>query len=122
MNKYQKLLLDMGNHSTAEVPREACGLITLSFEYIPCRNLSSTPKTAFIVDPLAILKHENNIWGFFHSHPGSSDPIPSIRDASSTLFDEYVFIVGFGTNFYKYWFKDGNLCFERFNEHHLTLR
>jgi proteasome lid subunit RPN8/RPN11 len=121
MTKYEKLLLDMGTHSIAEVPREACGIITLSFEYIPCRNLSNTPKTAFIVDPLSILKYKDNIWGFFHSHPGSSDPIPSSRDASSALFSEYAFIVGFSTNFYKYWLRDNTLCFERLNENHLVL-
>jgi proteasome lid subunit RPN8/RPN11 len=121
MTKYEQLLADMGSHSIAEFPKEACGIITTDFNYIPCRNLSSTPKTSFIVDPIAILKHANDIWGFFHSHPGSSDPIPSTKDAPSALFTEYNFIVGFGVNFYKYWLAEGNLCFERLNENHTKL-
>lgn len=122
MNKYEHLVESMGVHSISEFPKEACGIITRTFKYIPCKNLSSSPKTAFVVDPMAILDNEDNIWGFFHSHPGSSDPIPSSKDAPSALFDEYSFIVGFGTNFYKYWLRDGSLCFERLNESHLTLR
>jgi proteasome lid subunit RPN8/RPN11 len=121
MINYKQLLTDMGSHSVAEFPKEACGIITNSFNYVPCRNLSSTPKTSFIIDPIAILSYDKNIWGFFHSHPGSSDPIPSSKDAPSALFNEYAFIVGFGVNFYKYWLTDGNLRFERLNESHFTL-
>ncbi len=121
MTKFSELLQNMGQHSLHEFPKEACGIITKSLEYIPCKNISKNPKTSFVVDPVAILANDGNILGFFHSHPGSSDPIPSSRDASSALFDEFVFVVGFGTNFYKYWLDNSSLKFERFNEDHLKV-
>lgn len=108
----------MGNHALAEFPREACGIITKTFEYVPCRNISASPKNSFVVDPLAIVKHLDNIWGFFHSHPGSSDPIPSTKDAASAFFTEYAFVVGFGTKFYKYWLHENQLKFETLHEDH----
>ena len=120
MNKFTKLLEDMGNHSISEYPKEACGIITLDLTYVPTRNISKSPKNSFVVDPLAIVEHYNNIWGFFHSHPGSTDPIPSNKDLASTAFAEYGFIVGFGNNFYKYWSDDGELRFEKLDEHHLN--
>lgn len=120
MSKFEQLLISMGNHSLSEYPKEACGIITKSLEYIPARNVSKAPKNSFIVDPICILEHYDNIWGFFHSHPGSTDPIPSAKDLASTVFDEYNFIVGFGNNFYKYWSLNGELRFERLNENHIN--
>ncbi len=121
MTKVLKLVEAMGQHSISEFPKEACGIITKSFEYIPCKNISKNPKTSFVIDPIAILANDGNIFGFFHSHPGSSDPIPSSRDAASALFAEYTFVVGFGTNFYKYWLEDSNLKFEKLNENHFKI-
>ena len=121
MSKYNDLVAAMGNHSLKDFPREACGIITNSFNYVPCRNLSKNPKTSFIVYPITILQYKDYIWGFFHSHPGSSDPIPSYKDADSTIFTEYSFIVGFGTKFYKYWLEDNNIKFESLNENHITV-
>jgi proteasome lid subunit RPN8/RPN11 len=121
MSKYDELLTAMGTHSLAQFPNEACGIITKDLGYVPCRNISSTPRTSFIIDPLAILKHENDILGFFHSHPGASDPIPSTKDLPSTAFYEYLFVVGFGTNFYKYWHEDNRIKFEKLNENHFNI-
>lgn len=120
-NKFLDLCRSMGTHSLREFPREACGIITKNFEYLECKNISTKPKTSFIIDPLDILKHENDIWGFFHSHPGSEDPIPSKQDLYSTVFSEYRFIVGFGDNFYIYWLDNDNLSFEEFNEGHCII-
>ena len=111
----------MGNHSLSQFPLEACGIITKDYEYIPCKNISKHPKNSFVVDPIAILANAGNIWGFFHSHPGSSDPIPSNKDMGSAAFTEFCFIVGFGTKFYKYWIDNNSLKFEIFNENHLTF-
>lgn len=112
----------MQSHSIREYPKEACGIITKSFEYVPCNNISSRPKTSFVIDPLSILQYEDDIWGFYHSHPGSADPIPSNRDVSSTVFSEYKFLVGFANNTYIYWLSDDSeLSFERFNESHCKL-
>lgn len=118
MTNYNTLILDMGNHSLSEYPKEACGIITKDLKYIPTRNISKNPKNSFIVDPLAIVENYDNIYGFFHSHPGSKDPIPSNKDLVSTAFDNYIFVVGFSNNFYKYWSENGELRFEKLNENH----
>lgn len=119
-SKFTSLCEAMGSHAMLEYPRECCGIITNSFEYRSARNISAKPKTSFIVDPIDILKHEDHIWGFFHSHPGSEDPIPSKQDLYSTVFSEYKFIVGFGNKFYIYWLDNDSLSFEEFNESHCT--
>lgn len=120
-NKFEELLFEMGQHSISEFPRECCGIITRDFKYIKTRNISAKPKTSFIIDPLAILEYEEDIWGFFHSHPGAEDPIPSKKDVESTVFDEYKFIVGFANNFYIYWLEGEELRFEEFNESHCSV-
>ena len=122
LTSFENLLQALHNHSLSEYPREACGIVTRDFTYIPCKNISSQPKTSFVIDPLAILQHEDSIWGFYHSHPGSADPIPSKRDLESTVFTEYKFLVGFAGSVYIYWLNEANsLSFEKFNESHCTL-
>lgn len=121
MTKEHKLLNDMGAHSISEFPKEACGIITNSLVYVPCRNISKNPKTSFIIDPIDIYKNIDNILGFFHSHPGSSDPIPSTRDAESAMFSDYLFVVGFGTKFYRYWLEDKKIRFETINESYFKI-
>lgn len=121
-DNFTNLITALNNHSIAEYPREACGIITKDFTYVPCKNISSSPKTTFVVDPLAILEHEDNIWGFYHSHPGSADPVPSKKDLESTLFSNFKFLVGFANSTYIYWLNDSNsLSFERFNESHCKI-
>lgn len=120
-NKFELLLQSMQAHSLVEYPKEACGIITKDLAYIPCRNISAKPKNSFVIDPLAILEHEEHIWGFYHSHPGSADPIPSKKDIESTVFSEYKFLVGFAQNTYIYWLEDGLLKFERFHENHCNI-
>ena len=118
---YQKLRNDMGIHFQAEYPIEACGLITKDFKFIPCKNISPIPKESFIIDPIALLDYEEDTWGIVHSHPGKENPIPSEQDISSTIFDEYKFIVGFASKFFIYWFdnKWKILRYEPFEVHHL---
>lgn len=120
--KFNKLINDMGIHAQAEYPLESCGLITKDFTYVPCKNISSLPKESFIIDPLALLDHEYDTWGVVHSHPGDENPIPSEKDISSTVFDEFKFIVGFSNKFFIYWFdnKFEILRYEPFEVHHLT--
>lgn len=120
-SKFDILLQNMQAHSLVEYPKEACGIITRDFNYIACKNISAKPKSSFIVDPIAILEHEDNIWGFYHSHPGSADPIPSKKDIDSTIFSEYKFLVGFAQNTYIYWLENNSLKFERFNESHCKI-
>lgn len=110
----------MGMHSIAELPREACGIITKDFEYIPCKNISPTPTNSFIVDPISIYKNMDNIWGFYHSHPYKSDPVPSLQDLDSAAHREYKFIVGFAKEFYIYWNDNNELKFEKLDGRHFT--
>ena len=122
MNNFNQLIEKMGKHSQAEYPRECCGLITKNFSYVACKNISPLPKKSFIVDPESLLEYENNCWGIFHSHPGDENPIPSEEDKRGAVFEEYKFIVGFGTKFYIYWL-DKNidaLKFDEFKEEYLN--
>ena len=75
MEKFSKLKEDMNNHALRDYPLEAVGIITKDYKYIPCKNISDLPKETFYLDPAALVKHDGNIWGVFHSHPGQSDKL-----------------------------------------------
>ena len=123
MDRYAKLIEDMNNHALRDYPREACGVILKNFTYEPCNNLSDYPKETFILDPSVFIKHDENIWGIFHSHPGSDLPIPSQDDKVSAAFQEYKFLVGFNMKFFIYWMdeKVDALKFEPFEERHCIV-
>ena len=53
----------MNNHALKDY-HEAVGLITKDFDYIPCKNISDSPKDTFILDPAALVEHDENL-GFF---------------------------------------------------------
>lgn len=119
---FVKLKADMNNHAIREYPRECVGIITKQFTYIPCKNISDNPRYTFFLDPADLVKHDGNILGIFHSHPGSDNPLPSSEDKISAAFNEYKFVVGFNNKFYTYWY-DSNvnaLKFEIFEEKHLV--
>lgn len=120
--QFEQLKEDMSKHFLLDYPREACGIITTSWKYIPCRNISPNSKNSFILDPLALLEHEDDTWGIVHSHPGSDNPIPSDEDVASTVFDCYRFIVGFANRFYIYWFdkKLNCLIYEELTREHFN--
>jgi proteasome lid subunit RPN8/RPN11 len=122
MEQYDKLIKELGQHSTAEHPNECVGIITKDFQYIRCRNISDSPRNTFILDPRELVKHDGNIWGIFHSHPGSDNPIPSIEDKHSAAFTQYKFLVGFSSKIFIYWLdkKANALKFEPFEEHHIA--
>ena len=112
----------MNLHATKEYPRECVGIITKDFKYIPCKNISDMPKLTFYLDPAALVEHDGNIWGIFHSHPGDDNPIPSSEDKVSAAFNVYKFLVGFDNKFYIYWY-DKNvdaLKYAPFEEKHLV--
>lgn len=123
MEIFVKLKQDMDAHALRDYPRECVGIITRDLQYIPCENISQTPKDTFFLDPAALVKHDGNIYGIFHSHPGSEDPIPSKEDKLSTIFSEYKFLVGFNSNFYIYWYDSAvnALKFEEFKKEHLVI-
>lgn len=112
----------MSKHSQVEYPCECVGIITKDFQYVPCKNLSSEPKTTFYLDPAALVKYDGNIWGIFHSHPGEDNPIPSQEDKISAAFNKYKFLVGFGNTINIYWYnKDLDaLFFTKFEESHIA--
>jgi proteasome lid subunit RPN8/RPN11 len=119
---YLNLLEDMNNHALREYPRECVGIITKDFTYVPCKNISDNPKHTFYLDPADLVKYDGDIWGIFHSHPGSDNPLPSSEDKVSAAFSEYKFFVGFNNKFYIYWY-DKNvdaLKFEKIESKHFA--
>lgn len=121
MKIFKTLIEDMSRHAQAEYPKEACGIITDKNIFVPCKNLSPKPKESFILDPVALLEHEDDTWGIMHSHPGDENPIPSEKDVASTVFNQYKFIVGFAGKFFIYWFDETIKClrYEELEERHL---
>ena len=120
MDWYAKLKEDMNNHALRDYPKEAVGIILKDFTYVPCKNISTTPKNDFILDPIVFITYEDNIWGIFHSHPGADKPIPSKDDKVSAAFQEYKFLVGFNNEFYIYWMdsKVDALKFDKLRKEH----
>lgn len=122
MEQYENLKDSMNAHAMRDYPRECVGIITKSFNYIPCKNLSDNPKLSFYLDPAALVEHDDNIWGIFHSHPGDTNPIPSKEDKVSAAFQEFKFLVGFDNKFFIYWYDQqiDALRFERFEGRHIA--
>jgi proteasome lid subunit RPN8/RPN11 len=122
MERFEKLKEKMNKHAMDDYPRECVGIITNSFDYIPCNNISECPTTTFFLDPADLVKNDGNIWGIFHSHPGQDNPIPSREDKISAAFNEYKFLVGFNNKFYLYWYDKqiDALKFDEFKDSHLV--
>lgn len=122
MEKFSKLKEDMNNHALRDYPHEAVGIITKDFKYIPCNNISDTPRNTFWLDPKDLVKNDGNIWGIFHSHPGDEKPIPSDEDKIGAAFQEFKFLVGFNNKFYIYWYNDqiDALIFDKLEEKHFV--
>ena len=120
MDWFTTLTNDMNNHALRDYPREAVGIILKDFTYVPCKNLSTVPTYSFVLDPVAFITYDNNIWGIFHSHPGADKPIPSKDDKVSAAFQEYKFLVGFNNEFYIYWMdsKVDALKFDQLRKEH----
>lgn len=119
---FVKLTEDMNNHAIREYPRECVGIITKDYKYIPCKNISEKPKFTFYLDPADLVRHDGNILGIFHSHPGSTNPIPSSEDKLSAAFTAYKYVVGFNNKFYIYWYDSAvdALKFDKLEEKHLV--
>lgn len=122
METFEQLIADMNAHAMSDYPREAVGIITKDYKYIRCSNISRMPKITFYLDPADLVRHDGNIWGIFHSHPGDDNPIPSKEDKISAAFNEFKFVVGFNNKFYTYWYDAAidSLRFEKFQEKHLV--
>lgn len=124
MEWFEDLREAMNLHALKDYPREAVGIITKDFKYIPCKNISDKPTEYFYLDPADLVRNDGNIWGIFHSHPGDETPIPSTEDKASAAFNQYKFIVGFNNKFYIYWLDEriDALRFEPFKEKHCVSR
>ncbi len=122
MGRYEDLIKSFKTHMEENPEFECCGIITKDFKYIPCKNISPSPKDTFILDPVALLKHGEECWGIFHSHTPSHEELPSEKDKDSAIFSQYKFIVGNMNNtFYQYWLDDLNyLRFKDFTEESLV--
>jgi len=122
MERFTKLIEAMNTHAMKDYPREAVGIVTNDHKYVPCKNISQSPKITFFLDPADLVKHDGDIWGIFHSHPGAEQPIPSSEDKTSAAFQQYKFLVGFNNKFYIYWLDNeiNALKFDEFKEEHLV--
>ncbi|ERK18622.1 Phage tail assembly protein [Pantoea sp. AS-PWVM4] len=81
----EKIMSAIREHVAAEYPNEACGVIVQSGqsqEYIPCRNISETPKEHFTLSPDDFAEAENKgeVLMIIHSHPDVVQLIPSELD------------------------------------------
>ncbi len=87
----EKLHQEICDHSVADFPNEACGLLVgqknekgelVVSNCLQAMNVSSTPEHAFEIDPTQIIKTQKNrrdlseqIIGHYHSHPnGRAEP------------------------------------------------
>ena len=118
---YKKLIEDFHGHRMKEHPRESCGLVTLDYKYIPCKNISEDPKNSFVLEPFALVKYSRNIFALCHSHPGDESPLPSRDDYHDPILNKYKFIVGNAEEVYIYWYDDnGEFIIEPLGEKHVS--
>ena len=117
---YKNLTDELGKYSQAQYPYEACGLITKEFKFISSNNLSAKPKSSFVIDPLLLIEHDENIWGVFHSHPDENYQEPSEADLQMLIYEDLKFILGINDKFYIYWYDKNKKMkrFEKLNENH----
>ena len=62
MEKFKHLTDAMNNHALKDYPCEAVGLITKDYKYVPCKNISDTPRETFILAPAALVEYDDNSW------------------------------------------------------------
>jgi proteasome lid subunit RPN8/RPN11 len=121
MDRYEDLIKSFKSHMEENPNVECCGIITKDFNYIPCKNISPSPKDTFILDPVALLKHGEECWGIFHSHTPHHEDLPSEKDKDSAIFSQYKFVVGnLNNTYYQYWLDSLNyLRFKDFTKESL---
>lgn len=71
-------------HAVAEYPRECCGVVNASGEYVRCQNVAAKPLETFEIAPEDYTQAEDagEIAALVHSHPGASAS-PSQADLSA---------------------------------------
>ena len=85
MTPSKGLLEAVRKHAREAHPNESCGVVVVQKgrrRYIPCRNVSATPKEAFEVHPedYAAAEDKGEVVLIVHSHPDSKNAEPSLDD------------------------------------------
>lgn len=75
---------DIAAHAAKEYPKECCGVIIeigTSYQYFPCKNISSDPTEEFVIDPedLTDALDIGELLAVVHSHPDGTS-VPSAYD------------------------------------------
>ena len=52
--------------------KERCGFILKNSEIVEVQNICDTPTEGFIVRAEDIIEHQDNVTGFWHTHPGAT--------------------------------------------------
>lgn len=56
---------------------EKCGVILKDGTVVPTHNLHHKPQEGFVVDPIALLRYEDDLWGTWHTHPKANSNLSS---------------------------------------------
>jgi proteasome lid subunit RPN8/RPN11 len=96
------VLADMAAHAVADTPRECCGMLVGTRDYVDqsVRTTNMEPGvTRFLVDPaaqVALMKQlrgtRREILGAYHSHP-HSEPVPSPSDVAETFSNDFLCVI-----------------------------
>jgi len=89
-------------HARAQFPYEACGLLRgragQVTDFLPARNISSTPHSDYEVDAETLLRalswedEGDELIAIFHSHP-TSPAYPSPVDAAKAFYPDSVYLI-----------------------------
>ena len=90
-------------HTRAEAPHEACGLLAGRNGYVthvlPATNVAENPLVGYLMDPEDQIRHfqmieeqELDLLGIYHSHP-ASPAYPSPTDLSMAYYPEAVYAI-----------------------------
>jgi [CysO sulfur-carrier protein]-S-L-cysteine hydrolase len=99
---------EMYAHAREASPEECCGLVGgttggVARSIYRLRNIASEPHVAYEAAPKDVFDaqrqmraHGETLMGIYHSHPRSSDPVPSETDVRLAYYPSAIyFIIGF---------------------------
>jgi proteasome lid subunit RPN8/RPN11 len=99
----QAQLRQIFEHTQAEAPNEACGLLAGIAQHViqvlPATNVARNPRVEYLMDPQSQIRHFQAIeeqglelLGIYHSHP-ASPAYPSPTDLSMAFYPETVYAI-----------------------------
>lgn len=98
----QKLLFELEYECRMQFPKEACGFILKSGNFIPCKNVSTSSENHFEISTLDFYKYKDQISYIFHSHTKKQFLhicTPSLKDIESQSLLKIPFLIaGFDGN------------------------